>query len=110
MRKKHLFLFIVLALVMISCEKEEDITGDSGLKVINDCSVGVKIYFDDAYIGRVESDEDETWDVPSGSHTVKATCSFYDDWEQTTTFYVGVTKVVRLEIEYGFKAIQQATE
>ena len=109
--KKFKFLAIILVIMLAaSCEKEEDITGDSGLKVINDCSTSVKIYFDDSYIGRVSSDESETWDVPSGTHTVKATCSFYDDWEQTTTFYVGITKVIRLEIDYDFKSIKRTIE
>ena len=110
MRKLKFLAIIFLMMAALSCEKEEDITGDSGLKIINDCTTSVKVYFDDSYIGRVSSDESETWDVPSGTHTVKATSSFYDDWEQTLTFYVGVTKVVRLEIEYGFKSIRQVPE
>lgn len=100
MKTFKFFTVIFLMLLSLSCEKEEDITGDSGLKIINDCSVGIRIYFDDSYIGRVESDESETWAVPSGTHTVKATCSFYDDWEKSLSFTTGITKVVRIEVAF----------
>ena len=72
---------------------------EPSLKLINDCTYSVKIYFDDAYIGWLSSDKEETWSVPSGNHTVKATCSFANDYEEDFNFIAGVTTTIRLELQ-----------
>lgn len=97
--KKYLF-FLILPVVFLlsSCEKKEDISGDSSLKIVNETKYSVRIYFDDAYIGGVRTEEEETWSVPSGQHTVKATCSFAEDYESTHTFTAGTTRVIVLEL------------
>jgi hypothetical protein len=98
--EKNLCVFIVLlAVLAVGCEKEVEISGDSSLKIINDCTYSVKIYFDDAYIGWLSSDKEETWSVPSGNHTVKATCSFANDYEEDFNFIAGVTTTIRLELQ-----------
>ena len=66
------------------------------MKVVNECSFGVKIYFDGDYIGRVESKKSRTWSVPSGSHHFKASSSSARDHERNITFYPGETTVVTL--------------
>ena len=106
---KHIkFLALILIIVLVAaCEKAEDITGDSSLKIINDCSVSLKIYFDDSYIGRVSSDEDETWSVPSGNHKITAKSSFHDDFEGFFNFTTGQTRVIRLELEFDKSSIIQ---
>lgn len=78
-----------MLIFLVFCEKDEDITGDSYLRIINNCDYGVRIYFDDADIGRVNSEENETWSVPSGTHTIKATCSFSEDYEASHSFNAG---------------------
>jgi hypothetical protein len=98
--KKTLFVLIVLlAILSMGCEKAVEISGDSSLKIINDCDYSVKIYFDDAYIGWVSSDEEETWSVPSGNHNVKATCSFADDYEDDFNFIAGIVTIIHLELQ-----------
>ena len=98
---KRLFcaLAVLITIVSVGCEKEVEISGDSSLKIINDCTYSVKVYFDDAYIGWLSSDKEETWSVPSGTHTVKATCSFANDYEEEFTFTAGITTVIRLELQ-----------
>ena len=96
---KHLasLLIVFVVLLSISCEKVEPISGDSYLKVVNDFEYSVQIYFDTSYIGRVGSDENETWSVPSGTHTVEAKCSFSNDIEEIILFITGETIVMTLE-------------
>lgn len=107
---KYLKFLIILLVVLLftTCEKAETISGDSHLKVINNASAGIKIYFDDSFIGRVDSDENETWDVPTGSHTVKATALLYDDYETTLTFYEGETRIITITLSYENKMILQS--
>lgn len=98
-------LMLFTALLFTGCEEIEEISGDSAMKIINDCLYGVKIYFDDVYIGRVNTQNEETWSVPSGNHTVKATCSFANDYEEDFNFISGMTTTIRLELQ---KKSQQA--
>ena len=93
-----IFSIITISMLSTKCEKDEPISGDSYLKVINDCNVSIKIYFDDAKLGSISSDKDETWSVPSGTHAIKATCSFYEDYEGSHKFYSGKTTTIRVEI------------
>ncbi len=98
-------LTMLIILLCIACEKTESISGDSSLKIINDCSSSVKIYFDGDYIGRINSEETETWSVPSGSHEIKATSSFHKDFKKTYNFIAGQTKTIRLEISISGESI-----
>ncbi|HOO67046.1 MAG: hypothetical protein H6545_05640 [Bacteroidales bacterium] len=98
-------LIILLGVLSVSCEQTEEISGDSSLKIINDCDYGVRIYFDDINLGRVESEDEKTWSVPSGTHTVKATCSFANDYEEDFNFIAGVTTTIRLELQKKSKKI-----
>ena len=98
-------LSILLAVLSVGCEQTEEISGDSSMKIINDCDYGVRIYFDDINLGRVESDEEKTWSVPSGNHTVKATCSFANDYEDDFDFIAGMTTTIRLEFQKKSKQI-----
>jgi hypothetical protein len=68
-----------MPLLFSSCEEEEEpfqITGNSGLRVKNQSSVEAKIYFDGDFIGKVQEDKSRDWNVPVGSHKVKADCSY----------------------------------
>jgi hypothetical protein len=98
-------LSILLAVLSVGCEQTEEISGDSSMKIINDCDYGVRIYFDDINLGRVESDEEKNWSVPSGNHTVKATCSFANDYEDDFDFIAGMTTTIRLELQKKSKQI-----
>ena len=94
-----------MILSFAGCEEIETISGDSNLKIVNDCDYSVKIYFDDAYIGRVSSEEDETWACPSGSHTIKATCTYSEDYEATHNFISGNVTVIQLETVNKYQSI-----
>jgi len=98
---KNLICIIMLFMSVLyaGCEEAEEISGDSSMKIINDCTYSVKIYFDGTYIGIVSSDENETWSVPSGQHKVKATCSFANDYEDNFNFTAGMTTTIRLELQ-----------
>jgi hypothetical protein len=98
MKKYLTFLILPVVVLLSSCEKKEDISGDSSLKIANETKYSVRIYFDDAYIGGVSSEKDETWSVPSGKHTVKAKCSFAEDYEGTHNFTAGATTFIKLEL------------
>ncbi len=101
--KKLKFLILFLALIFYGCPEEiESIIGDSNLKVINDCDYNVKVYFDDSYIGKVDSENEESWSVPSGMHTIKATCTYATDYKESHFFNSGETTVIRLEIINNF--------
>jgi len=102
------FITFCAFLLVPACEEAEDITGDSFLKIINDCDYSVKIYFDDTYIGRVSSEDNETWSVPSGRHIVEAKCSFANDYKESFDFVSGITTVVRLEITKKYKSEEAA--
>lgn len=100
---KFLMLFFI-AFIAFGCPEEiNPISGDSYLKIINDTDYSVKIYFDNSYIGRVGSDKDDSWSVPSGSHVIKATCSFSEDYEATHNFYSGnITEITLKTVnKYG---------
>lgn len=78
------------AFLLSSCEKDEmEISGDSGLRVENECSVDAEIYFDGDYIGDVESEKTRNWEVPSGTHKVKADCSYKGEVEKSYNFPAG---------------------
>lgn len=79
-------------------EKKQNITGDSFLNIVNKCNYSVKIYFDDALIGRVDSEEDDTGPYPLGTTLLKARCSYTDDDKAKHNFYEGQTTTVTLEI------------
>ncbi|MFO7998904.1 MAG: hypothetical protein R6U86_07985 [Bacteroidales bacterium] len=99
MKKPLGLLMLIVVVVLAGCEKEEEISGDSFLQILNESKYSMKIYFDSSFIGRVSSEESETWSVPSGRHTIKATCSFSQNYEGTHNFVTGLTTVIRLEIE-----------
>ncbi len=109
-RIKALAILTTLIIILgVACEKAESISGDSKLKIINDCSTSVRIYFDGNYIGKVNSEDNETWSVPSGSHEIKATSSFHKDFKQTYNFVTGVTRTIRLDISIEKEFIMQST-
>jgi len=99
-------LISVIAILLLSagCEKSDPITGDSYLKVINKCDVSITIYFDGSKLGKINADKNETWSVPSGTHTIKATSSFYKDYEASYKFYSGQTTTIRLELSSNGKS------
>ena len=99
-----LFSLIAISVLFAACEKGEPITGDSKLKVVNECDVSIKIYFDGTKLGSINSDDSETWSVPSGTHTIKGTCSFSQDYEGTHKFYAGKTTTIRLELSKNGKS------
>jgi hypothetical protein len=81
---------LLLAIALISCEQEEiSISGDSSFFVKNELSVDAQIYFEEDFIGEVKKDDSRRWSVPSGSHTVKADCSYKGDIEKTAFFPKG---------------------
>lgn len=93
------FLMLFFALIFCGCPEEiESIIGDSNLRVINDCDYNVKVYFDNRYIGKVDSEKEESWSVPSGMHTIKATCTYATEYKESHFFNSGETTVIRLEI------------
>lgn len=99
MKKVICALFAPAAILAVAREKTAEISGDSSMKIINDCDYGVRIYFDNINLGRVESEDEKTWSVPSGNHTVKATCSFANDYEEDFDFITGMTTTIRLELQ-----------
>lgn len=93
-------ILILIILVFYGCTDEiESIYGDSNLKIINKCNYDLKVYFNDSYIGKLDSDKEYTWSVPSGQHVVKATCTYADDYKKSLYFYSGETTVLVLEVE-----------
>lgn len=102
MKKLSLFvsLFAVLmltAFLLTSCEKEETpITGPSTLKVVNNCTYDVDIYFDDDFIGEVEEDASRTWSVPIGTHEVRASSYIGGVTTKNPTFVAGQTIIMTL--------------
>jgi hypothetical protein len=65
------------AMLMAGCEggdsggDETAISGSSQLRVINDSDYSTTTYFDGDYIGEVGKNSSRTWNVPTGSHTVR---------------------------------------
>ena len=111
--KKLKILILFLALIFYGCPEEiESIIGDSNLRVINDCDYNVKVYFDDSYIGKVDSENEKIWSVPSGMHTVKATCNYASDYKESHFFNSGQTTVIRLEIinKFSLSLIQTVND
>ncbi len=99
--KKLFFLLSILAgLLLIGCEKTEtEISGDSSLKIINNCEFTVSIDFDDDYIGKVDKEASRTWSVPTGKHEVRASGSFASDVTENPTFVAGNTVVITLSTD-----------
>jgi hypothetical protein len=100
--KNFKFLMLLFAVIFCGCPDIEIISGDSQMKIINDCDYSVKIYFDNSYIGKVDSEKEDTWSVPSGTHTVKATCSYATDYNESHIFNSGQTTEIRLVITNKF--------
>jgi len=92
-------IMLIVFIFSAGCEKTEEISGDSSLKIINDCTYSVKIYFDDTNIGYISSEDEKIWSVPSGNHNIKATCSFANDYEDDFNFVAGMTTTIRLELQ-----------
>ena len=96
-KKLFLILSIIAGILFIGCEKTEtEISGDSSLKIINNCNFTVSIYFDDDFIGKVDKEANRTWSVPSGNHEVRASSSFASDVTENPTFIAGNTIVITL--------------
>lgn len=93
LKRMLILAFSVLALTFVfsSCDEEDEIeiSGDSGLIVQNDTKVDAEIYFDDDFIGEVDDGESREWSVPSGTHTVKADCSYLGEIKKTPYFSSG---------------------
>jgi hypothetical protein len=84
------FSLFSLVIIITSCEEDEmEITGDSGLLVVNELTIDAEIYFDGDFIGDVDDEDSREWSVPSGTHTVKAECSYMGDVEKTPYFPKG---------------------
>lgn len=99
-----LFSLVAVSFLFATCEKDDPISGDSKLKVINECGVSIKIYFDGTKLGSVNSDDTETWSVLSGTHTIKGTCSLSKDYEASHKFYTGKITTIRLELNKNDKS------
>lgn len=91
MKKLHLFMF----LIFFACNGDDlklvQISGDSVLKIINDISSSVNIFFDDQFIGDIDSEESRIWDAPSGNHTIKATSLGSEAYSDSFNFVDGDT-------------------
>lgn len=86
-------------LLFTMCEKEETpISGDSALRIINNCTYSVSIYFDDDFIGEVDEDATRTWSVPTGEHEVRASSYIGGVATKNPTFYSGQTVVITLSL------------
>ena len=80
-----------------ACEKEETpISGPSSLKVVNNCTYDVDIYFDNDFIGEVEEDASRTWSVPTGEHEVRASSYIGGVVTENPTFVAGQTIIMTL--------------
>lgn len=108
MKKLFLILSIIAGMLFIGCEKTEtEISGDSSLKIINNCSFTVSIYFDDDFIGKVDKDANRTWSVPTGNHEVRASSSFAKDVTKNPTFIAG--NVIVITLSTGAKSADDET-
>ncbi len=88
---------LITGLLFTGCEKEETpISGGSSLKIINNCTYSVSIYFDNDFIGKVEEDANRTWSVPTGQHEVRASSYIGGTTKENPTFYAGQTVVITL--------------
>lgn len=102
MKKLSVFLslfagLLIAALLLTACEKEETpISGPSSLKVVNNCTYDVSIYFDNDFIGEVEKDASRTWSVPTGTHEVRASSYIGGVTTENPTFVAGQTIVMTL--------------
>lgn len=81
-------VIMLLSLLCFSCSDEDsynvtstqedpevfEITGNSFLKVENDCVECADIYFDGKYIGKVGFACCNEWSVPEGQHFIKIYC------------------------------------
>lgn len=84
-------------MLVTGCEKEPvEISGDATLKIINNCSFSVSIYFDNDFIGKVEEDATRTWSVPSGEHEVRASSLYGSPATENPTFSTGQTVTITL--------------
>ena len=110
MKKLSLFVsliagLLITALLLTACEKEETpISGPSSLKVVNNCTYGVSIYFDDDFIGEVEEDASRTWSVPTGTHEVRASSYIGGVTTKNPTFIAGQTIIMTLTSGIGKSA------
>jgi len=87
----------MLLTTCVSCEKEETpISGPSSLKVVNNCTYDVDIYFDNDFIGEVEEDASRTWSVPTGEHEVRASSYIGGVVTENPTFVAGQTIIMTL--------------
>ncbi|MDT8402531.1 MAG: hypothetical protein RQ743_12620 [Bacteroidales bacterium] len=88
---------LVAAVLLAACEKEETpISGPSSLKVVNNCTYDVSIYFDNDFIGGVEKDASRTWSVPTGTHEVRASSYIGGVTTKNPTFIAGQTIIMTL--------------
>ncbi len=88
---------LITGMLFTACEKEETpISGASALKVVNNCSYDVDIYFDNDFIGEVEEDASRTWSVPTGEHEVRASSYIGGVTTKNPTFVAGQTIVMTL--------------
>lgn len=88
---------LIVAQLLMACEKEETpISGPSSLKVVNNCTYDVNIYFDNDFIGEVEEDASRTWSVPIGTHEIRASSYVGGVTTENPTFVAGQTIVITL--------------
>jgi hypothetical protein len=110
MKKLSLFIslfagLLLTALLLTACEKEEiPITGPSSLKVVNNCTFDVSIYFDNDFIGEVEDDATRTWSVPIGTHEVRASSYIGGVTTENPTFVAGQMIIITLSSGIGKSA------
>ena len=99
--KQQLFpvlMACMLGLISTSCEQgggggddpgmePAEISGDSGLLIINHSGDESTVYFDSIYIGNVEGHGSRQWDVPSGNHALRIDNAEQDNSEDIRERY-----------------------
>ncbi|MGC9342765.1 MAG: hypothetical protein ACP5E3_08700 [Bacteroidales bacterium] len=98
-------------MLLAACEKEETpISGPSSLKVVNNCTYDVSIYFDNDFIGGVDEDASRTWSVPTGTHEVRASSYIGGVTTKDPTFVAGQTIIMTLSSGIKDSTIELAIE
>lgn len=77
---------------------EEQISGNSFLKVTNECPECNEVFFDDKYIGQVEEGGTRVWDVPVGLHAVRVYGLLNGRCSKDIDFKDGIMSIMCIEL------------
>jgi len=98
-------------LIFFACNGDDlkliQISGDSVLKINNDISSSVNIFFDNQFIGDINSEESKIWDAPSGNHTIKATNLGSEAYNESFNFVEGDTIELTLYVSIKSGMVEQ---